>query len=566
MNELKNAVIYVRVSTDEQKIHGVSLDMQERQCKIFAKENGYNIVKVYREEGYTARNEKRPKYKQLFIDIKHDKTISAVIVWRCDRISRNNQDYHSSLVPIFKKYNVLLLSATEKDNDMDDPEQKYHRDHEIIQAEYESRKTSLRTKSSMKEKAEQGKYPGKVPVGYLNMTDENDHKYIIVDEINKRFIRNCFEYYSTGMYSLESLGKKMFLEGFKDKYDKPYRARKFEEILKNIFYIGDFIWKGQRYKGNHQPIINKKLFYKVQSMFGKTNRPSSNCKNYPYTKFIKCPQCGCYLTAESKKGGHNSGNYTYYHCSNRKRQHTTLKGMSIDSNKLEMGLIEILESFDIPDEVVRFQRQDVLSNLNKTYDAENWIYDYRKNRIKELNTLIRKSYEDKLLGKLPSTYTDEMFNQQCSEWKEEVDKLTIEQQESKDLTKHIYNDVNQMIDFCNRIQELFKSSDSTIKDRLIRMIVKEIYFDGEELTVILEPIFEVLRQIKIIKTNNNNQGKVRTLENTENIGIAEFLLNQTKEGKLNHVRTPKTAIISKKTDPNEPVFEKWAGSGIRTHA
>lgn len=81
------------------------------------------------------------------------------------------------------------------------------------------------------------------------------------------------------------------------------------------------MWGGQRYKGKHKPIITKKLFYKVQEKFGHTNKPLHNDKLHTYKRLIKCDKCGCYFTAETKNGGHDSGNYTYYHCTNKKKVH-----------------------------------------------------------------------------------------------------------------------------------------------------------------------------------------------------------------------------------------------------
>ena len=51
---MKNAVLYVRVSTDEQAKYGYSIDMQQNQCFNFAQKEGYIITKTYIDDGYTA--------------------------------------------------------------------------------------------------------------------------------------------------------------------------------------------------------------------------------------------------------------------------------------------------------------------------------------------------------------------------------------------------------------------------------------------------------------------------------------------------------------------------------
>ena len=74
-------------------------------------------------------------------------------------------------------------------------------------------------------------------------------------------MQSIFDYYSRLRCSHDALGDIMFAEGFKDKYGKSYKARKFEEILKNPFYIGKFLWNGEIYDRKYKAIISRKLFY-----------------------------------------------------------------------------------------------------------------------------------------------------------------------------------------------------------------------------------------------------------------------------------------------------------------
>lgn len=76
---MKNAVLYIRVSTDEQAKHGYSIDMQQNQCFNFAQKEGYMVIGTYIDDGYTARNENRPKYKQLLNDIRKKQIILMLL-------------------------------------------------------------------------------------------------------------------------------------------------------------------------------------------------------------------------------------------------------------------------------------------------------------------------------------------------------------------------------------------------------------------------------------------------------------------------------------------------------
>ena len=177
----KRAVLYIRVSTDEQAKYGYSIDMQQNQCLNFALKEGYDVIDTYIDDGYSAKNIIRPQFQKLLQDIKKTSNhIEAVIVWRCDRMIRNNSLYHSTIVPKFAKYGVLLLSATEN-NDVNNPYGRYIRNTQINNAELESELTSIRTKENLKEKARQGYFPGSIPpVGYIRI--KVDGKKIIVPD------------------------------------------------------------------------------------------------------------------------------------------------------------------------------------------------------------------------------------------------------------------------------------------------------------------------------------------------------------------------------------------------
>ena len=228
---MNKAIIYVRVSTEEQKKKGYSIAGQVQECTIFAQRMGYEVANIFTDEGRSAKDLNRPELQRMLKYIKDNhKSINALIFWKWDRLSRGEDSDYIELEKIFKKYNVIPLSTME--NNDDTPEADLTRGITRVTSKYELKKDSQRTKMGMKRKANEGHFPGKAPIGYINVRDEDDRGYIIVDEKMKPHIKNIFKYYASGQYSFESLGNKMYLEGFKNKYGKPYPARKFEEILK----------------------------------------------------------------------------------------------------------------------------------------------------------------------------------------------------------------------------------------------------------------------------------------------------------------------------------------------
>lgn len=557
------AVIYTRVSTEEQKKKGYSIDGQLDDCMAYAQRMGYDVTAIFTDEGKSAKNLNRPELQRMLKFIKQNhKNISALIFWKWDRLSRGEDSDYVELEKIFNKCGVAPLSTLE--NNDDTPEADLTRDVTRATSKYELRKDSQRTKMGMRRKASEGHFPGKAPIGYINLKDENDRGYVIVDDTMKPHIKNIFKYYASGQYSFESLGKKMYLEGFKNKRGEAYPARKFEEILKNVFYIGYFMWGGQQYEGKHKAIIDKKIFYRVQDMFKKADKPVQNDKNFTYSKLIKCADCGHILTAETQPGGHNSGSYVYYHCGNKK-YHKSLKGMSVREEAIDIAVQEIIGAIEIPSAIIRRLKQKILNCLDELYFVENRLISSRSQRQKELEHLINKSYEDKLLGKLPASFTDEMFNKQYEGWVTELDRIALEIKESTVINRTIYKNIDLIIDFCNRIPELYIKSDLENKRTMLRLLIEEILYNhiDTELSVTLKPIFEALRMIKECERVDE---KVRTLQKPISSEVWEYLEEQVEQLVNSKVRTLKTLIIPNKKAPEGANLLNGAPDGIRTHA
>lgn len=107
---MQKALIYCRVSTEEQAKEGYSLDAQEKFCNTFAKNNAYRIVGVYRDEGKSATNLNRPALQDLLGKCQKDKSINAVFVQETDRLARNTKD-HLTIRAILKKAGGKLISV-----------------------------------------------------------------------------------------------------------------------------------------------------------------------------------------------------------------------------------------------------------------------------------------------------------------------------------------------------------------------------------------------------------------------------------------------------------------------
>ena len=96
MNEEKKiAGLYIRVSTDDQAREESILPEQEKRLRVMCEYKGYEIYKVYKDAGISAKTgNKRPAFEELLQDIK-DKKCNIIVELKLDRLTRSVYDWEN---------------------------------------------------------------------------------------------------------------------------------------------------------------------------------------------------------------------------------------------------------------------------------------------------------------------------------------------------------------------------------------------------------------------------------------------------------------------------------------
>ncbi len=111
MEKFKKCGLYIRVSTERQAAEGESLDEQEERLREFCRVRNWKVVKVYREEGRSAKDTNRPAFKELLRDIESG-LIDTLIVKKLDRLSRSIVDFEK-IYNFLQNHHVDLVSLHE---------------------------------------------------------------------------------------------------------------------------------------------------------------------------------------------------------------------------------------------------------------------------------------------------------------------------------------------------------------------------------------------------------------------------------------------------------------------
>jgi len=240
------AAIYVRVSTEEQAKHGISLSAQEESLKNYASALGYDIFKIYKDEGKSAKDIKgRPEMIQLLKDAQTHK-FQAIFIYKLDRFSRSLRDLIETIAKL-KEWNIDFISLQDKiETTSASGKLMFH----IISAfaEFERNVTGERTKFSLDKRARDGHPITRAPWGY-----KIENKKLVPTQ-NSFQVQELFQDFLNQNISLTQLAKK---------YD--FSVNGLKKILKNQVYLGKIKFDGQTHQGSHQPLISSTLFNHVQN-------------------------------------------------------------------------------------------------------------------------------------------------------------------------------------------------------------------------------------------------------------------------------------------------------------
>jgi len=255
--DLKKVALYVRVSSDEQKREGLSIDAQISKLKKYCEYKKWEVYKIYQDEGKSGKSIKgRLQFQNMLSESKEDK-FSAILITKFDRAFRNVKE---SLVTFdeLKKRGIDFISISEE-IDTTTPMGKFF--FVIISAfsELERNMTSGRNKDIMRYKFNKGLFPSKTPFGYLPIKKDKKIVGYKIHPKRGKIVSECFKMASEGI-SYKDICFKFKL-----------KPQCYYNILRNKSYFGILSFEGIERKGNHIPIIKEELFNKVQPLIGGHN-------------------------------------------------------------------------------------------------------------------------------------------------------------------------------------------------------------------------------------------------------------------------------------------------------
>ena len=388
-NEKKIAGLYIRVSTEDQAREGFSLPEQEKRLRAMCEYKGYEIYKLYKDAGISAKTgNTRPAFEELLQDIR-DKKCNTIVVLKLDRLTRSVFDLEG-IMNFLEENNAYLDCANEEINTTNSSGKMVARLLTTV-SQNEIERTNERTKFGLSGAIKEGHIPARAPLGYKHID-----KKLVPDPLTKDIVIRIYNLYFEGKsyYNIATIFNEEQVLGKTN-----WKDTGILRIISNEVYKGDYV-HGKRtnhptlYKDVVEPIVSKEMWDNCQVQKKKNQKNYMRTQTYIFLQKLKCPKCGKILAGGASHKIKSDKWYFYYRCGNCK---SNIHEDKIE-DKIKVLLADILEYDNVVNEFFLPVLKSKIDNPKEQLEKELKSLNNKRDRI-------RKAYIDEL-------FTEEEFKQE----------------------------------------------------------------------------------------------------------------------------------------------------------
>lgn len=464
---------YIRVSTARQGQLGTSLVEQQAAIDRYARQWNLRLVKCY-EERETAAKAGRPVFLEMLKALRQGKA-DGVVIHKIDRSARNLKDW-ADLGSLMDS-GIEVFFANES-LDLNSRGGRLSADIQAVVASDYIRNLREETKKGIYGRLKQGLYPFPARVGYL---DAGKGKPKEIDPVQAPLVRQAFELYASGDIGLNDLVEKMYGFGLRNKGNKKVTRNGLATILHNKFYTGlvEVKASGELFAGQHQAIISKSLFDKVQLVLAGKNNKKKVRHFFVFRRQVSCALCRRRLIPERRKI------YVYYRC-----QTGGCRQQALREELIESGFLKVLEKLAFTAEENRWFWKE----------AEEYHRKQNSNLENTQKQLFLQRETVKIrLGKLADAYVDEVFDKET--YLEKKNKLIGEEAEIKERLENLATGESRVLerlkDFLGLVNRAYSSYELGMpgeKRELVKITVSDFSAEGKKLLIKLSLPFQMVAE------------------------------------------------------------------------
>lgn len=502
----KITALYCRLSRDDE-LQGDSNSIvnQKNILSKYAKENGFKNLQYFVDDGFSGTNFNRPSWNDL-IELVEDNKVGTIIVKDMSRLGRDYLKVGFYTEVMFVEKNIRFIAINNGIDSANQTDSDFTPFLNIIN-EWYAKDTSKKIKAVMKAKGESGKTLTTIPpFGYMKNPDDKT-KWIVdvpAAETVRKVFNLCMNGYGptqiakilrekkvlTPAAYWQSIGRTTNLPT----PENPYRwvADTISTMLEKKEYLGhtvNFKTYKQSYKSKkklhnpeekqlifentHEAIIDVDTWERVQELRKNKRRPTRTGKSNMFSGIAYCADCGQKLYYCTSK--YFESRQDHFVCSTSRKGKENCSTHFIRATILEQGVLAHLKY--VIGTVASYENQfrKVLgakqkADVKKELSAKKKLLSKSESRIKELDLLFQRIYEDNVSRKI----SDERFEMlsanyetEQAELKQIIEKLSAEISE----TEEQYDNVERFISKVHKYFDLQELTPSVLNDMVKRVYV-----------------------------------------------------------------------------------------------
>ena len=463
--ENKITALYCRLSQeDELKGDSNSIQNQRAILEKYAKDNGFENIEVFVDDGYSGVSFNRPDFQRL-LEMMEQSKVATLITKDLSRLGRNYIEVGQYTEMLFPRWEVRYIAINDNYDSL------YNEGNELapfknLFNEWYARDTSKKIRAVVKAKAERGERVGTVvPYGYRKDPDVKGH--LLVNEDTAPVVRLIFSLCAEGKgpkvianilrekqilkptaYRYQTSGKYGATTDTEDIYG--WNDRTVAGILDNEIYLGHTIncrttvvsYKDKRkkdvpesewyrFENTHEAIIDKVTWDIVRKVRASKRRRTNMGEVDKYSGLLYCADCGSKLYFVR---GTTIKPEAYNFICSRYRKHMgeelctphTIREKALDEIVLEEIRSVTYYARAHTAQFVSFIQQKSSAESRRELNAKTAELSKLEKRNGELNALFKRLYEDNVLGKVTSEQfrmLSEGFNNEQRTIQEEIPRL-----------------------------------------------------------------------------------------------------------------------------------------------
>jgi len=520
-NKTYKVGVYTRLSKEDgNEGESASIDTQKSIIRDYVLKQGWEIAKIYVDDGFSGTNFNRPDFQRMLKDIENG-VINCVITKDLSRLGRNYIDCGFYMEMYFPKFNVRYIAINDGVDTLNNTGMDITPFKNILNEMY-AQDISKKIKSSLRARFNNGNFRGTyAPYGYIK--DPNNKNHLLVDEEVRPVVRLIYDMALDGkgtraisryLYSQKILKPSAY------KVSKGNKAFEFEteqgiynwtenavrQILRSATYCGGIVGykrpttsfknkkriskKPEEWEvifDTHEGIVTKEEFELVQKMMKnrRYNKKDETLENI-FAGIIKCADCGYAMkrVIPHRVKRENPIDNLAYNCAT----YTSNYDRKCTNHKIEARTIYDIVIKDInhyakialkDDKIVSKIQKQLTKNNDKEIEMALKEKKKANKRLLELDDIVSSLYEDKALKKISEHNYNKMVSKYLTEQKELAEKV-------KELSARI--------------------SEQEVKEENTENFIKIIKnYDGiKELTPRI--VNELIEKIEISAKEKNNSG------------------------------------------------------------